>query len=152
LTLPLARPESRRGFNLSYRLLGSLADAEDVVQETYARWYAMSPQQQAAIESPAAWLTKVASRKPRWLASRSAIVRPKRSISRFNTASGMVSGAGSRLAVTRCWSQAGGLGLALSISESRRGFAALRPRGQKLDSALRLFPRQLSAAFAASRS
>jgi len=39
-----------------------LADAEDAVQETYARWYAMSPQQQEAIESPGAWLTKVASR------------------------------------------------------------------------------------------
>jgi RNA polymerase sigma factor (sigma-70 family) len=48
--------------NLAYRLLGSLADAEDVVQETYARWYAMSPQQQEGIESPGGWLTKVASR------------------------------------------------------------------------------------------
>ncbi|MGY0002296.1 RNA polymerase sigma factor SigJ [Micromonospora sp. I033] len=54
--------ERRRLMNLAYRLLGSLADAEDVVQETYARWYAMSPRQQDAIESPAAWLTTVASR------------------------------------------------------------------------------------------
>ena len=54
--------ERRRLINLAYRLLGSLADAEDVVQETYARWYAMSQQQQDAIESPGAWLTKVASR------------------------------------------------------------------------------------------
>jgi RNA polymerase sigma factor (sigma-70 family) len=54
--------ERRQLINLAYRLLGSLADAEDVVQETYARWYAMSPQQQEAIESPGAWLTKVASR------------------------------------------------------------------------------------------
>src|ERR1700728_2466591 len=44
------------------RLLGSLAEAEDAVQETYARWYAMSGPQQDAIESPAAWLTTVASR------------------------------------------------------------------------------------------
>jgi DNA-directed RNA polymerase specialized sigma24 family protein len=44
------------------RLLGSLADAEDVVQEAYARWYAMPPQDQEAIESPGGWLTTVASR------------------------------------------------------------------------------------------
>src|SRR5215472_2534599 len=54
--------ERRQLINLAYRLLGSLAEAEDAVQETYARWYAMSRQQQDAIESPGAWLTKVASR------------------------------------------------------------------------------------------
>jgi RNA polymerase sigma-70 factor (ECF subfamily) len=54
--------ERRQLINLTYRLLGSLAEAEDAVQETYARWYAMSPQQQQAIESPGAWLTTVASR------------------------------------------------------------------------------------------
>jgi RNA polymerase sigma factor (sigma-70 family) len=54
--------ERRQLINLADRLLGSLADAEDVVQETYARWYAMSHQQQEAIESPGGWLTKVASR------------------------------------------------------------------------------------------
>ena len=52
----------RQLLNLAYRLLGSLADAEDAVQETYARWYAMSHQQQEAIGSPGGWLTKVASR------------------------------------------------------------------------------------------
>ena len=54
--------ERRQLINLAYRLLGSLADAEDVVQETYARWYAMSRPQQDAINSPGAWLTTVASR------------------------------------------------------------------------------------------
>jgi RNA polymerase sigma-70 factor, ECF subfamily len=54
--------ERRQLINLAYRMLGSLAEAEDAVQETYARWYAMSRQQQEAIESPGAWLTKVASR------------------------------------------------------------------------------------------
>jgi RNA polymerase sigma factor (sigma-70 family) len=54
--------ERRRLLHLAYRLLGSLADAEDVVQETYARWYAMPPEQQAAIRSPGGWLTTVAGR------------------------------------------------------------------------------------------
>ncbi|MEU5890572.1 RNA polymerase sigma factor SigJ [Streptomyces sp. NPDC047461] len=54
--------ERRRLINLGYRLLGSLADAEDVVQETYARWYAMSAREQQAVESPGAWLVTVASR------------------------------------------------------------------------------------------
>jgi RNA polymerase sigma factor (sigma-70 family) len=54
--------ERRQLINLAYRLLGSLAEAEDAVQETYARWYAMSRQQQQAIENPGAWLTTVASR------------------------------------------------------------------------------------------
>jgi RNA polymerase sigma-70 factor (ECF subfamily) len=48
--------------NLAYRLLGSFGEAEDAVQETYARWYALSQQQQDAIESPGAWLSRVASR------------------------------------------------------------------------------------------
>ena len=54
--------ERRQLISLAYRLLGSLADAEDAVQETYARWYALSRPQRDAIESPGAWLTTVASR------------------------------------------------------------------------------------------
>ncbi|MEU6785865.1 RNA polymerase sigma factor SigJ [Nonomuraea angiospora] len=61
-SLSVIMSERRQLINLAYRLLGSLADAEDVVQEAFARWYAMTPQQQQAINSPGAWLTKVAGR------------------------------------------------------------------------------------------
>ncbi|RJL23045.1 RNA polymerase sigma factor SigJ [Bailinhaonella thermotolerans] len=54
--------ERRHLINVAYRLLGSLADAEDVVQETYARWYAMPRERREEIESPGAWLTTVAGR------------------------------------------------------------------------------------------
>jgi RNA polymerase sigma factor (sigma-70 family) len=62
LALNAIMSERRQLINVAYRLLGSLAEAEDAVQETYARWYAMSGEQRDAIQSPGAWLTKVASR------------------------------------------------------------------------------------------
>ncbi|MGX2994859.1 RNA polymerase sigma factor SigJ [Streptomyces sp. JNUCC 64] len=54
--------ERRHLTNLSYRLLGSLTEAEDAVQETYARWYAMPSARRDAVRSPGAWLTTVAGR------------------------------------------------------------------------------------------
>lgn len=54
--------ERRHLINLAYRFLGSLAEAEDAVQETYTRWYAMSRAKQDDIANPAAWLTTVTSR------------------------------------------------------------------------------------------
>ncbi|HTF10779.1 MAG TPA: sigma factor, partial [Asanoa sp.] len=46
--------ERRQLINVAYRLLGSLSEAEDAVQEAYARWYALSPHDREAIESPGA--------------------------------------------------------------------------------------------------
>ncbi|MEU2576356.1 sigma-70 family RNA polymerase sigma factor [Streptomyces anulatus] len=44
--------------SLAYRLLGSAADAEDAVQDTFLRWQAADRER---IEVPEAWLTKVAT-------------------------------------------------------------------------------------------
>ena len=54
--------ERRQLVSLAYRLLGSLADAEDAVQEACARWYGLPEPERAAIASPGAWLTRVTSR------------------------------------------------------------------------------------------
>ncbi len=62
LGLDAVMRERRQLINLTYRMLGSLAEAEDAVQETYTRWYALSTQQRDAVDSPGAWLTTVASR------------------------------------------------------------------------------------------
>jgi len=54
--------ERRRLVSLAYRMTGTLADAEDVVQETYIRWYRLTVQERDEIRNPAAWLTRAASR------------------------------------------------------------------------------------------
>ena len=43
-----------RLFGIAYRMLGSAADAEDIVQDAYLRWH-----QADGIENPEGWLTKV---------------------------------------------------------------------------------------------
>ena len=48
----------RRGFGVAYRMLGSVADAEDVVQEALLR-LARAPEEP---DEPAAWITTVATR------------------------------------------------------------------------------------------
>ncbi|WP_062212851.1 sigma-70 family RNA polymerase sigma factor [Streptomyces sp. NBRC 109706] len=50
--------EASRGrlASLAYRLLGSAADAEDAVQDTFLRWQAADRER---VETPEAWLTKV---------------------------------------------------------------------------------------------
>jgi RNA polymerase sigma-70 factor (ECF subfamily) len=54
--------ERRQLLNVAYRLLGSLAEAEDAVQEAYARWYALPGSRREGIVSPGAWLTTVTGR------------------------------------------------------------------------------------------
>lgn len=49
----------RHLFAVAYRMLSSVSDAEDAVQETWLRWAASD---RAAIRSPRAWLTTVVSR------------------------------------------------------------------------------------------
>jgi RNA polymerase sigma-70 factor (ECF subfamily) len=61
-TLNVVVGERRQLMNLAYRFLGSMADAEDAVQEAYTRWYALSREQQDAIAKPGGWLTTVLSR------------------------------------------------------------------------------------------
>ncbi|RZU32182.1 RNA polymerase sigma factor SigJ [Blastococcus saxobsidens] len=54
--------ERRHLTSLAFRMLGTVAEAEDAVQETYIRWYRLSQQDRDAIVVPRAWLTRVASR------------------------------------------------------------------------------------------
>lgn len=48
--------------NVAYRLLGSVAEAEDAVQDAYARWYALSDERRHQIRSLDAWLVTTVSR------------------------------------------------------------------------------------------
>ena len=59
--IPVAVFESIRGrlFGLAYRMTGSRADAEDIVQEAYVRWHQA---QRGAIDNPDAWLVTTTGR------------------------------------------------------------------------------------------
>ena len=54
--------ERRHLVALAFRMLGTVAEAEDAVQETYLRWYRLSEAERDAITVPRAWLTRAASR------------------------------------------------------------------------------------------
>ncbi|HET6868052.1 MAG TPA: sigma factor, partial [Solirubrobacteraceae bacterium] len=49
-------------FTVAYELLGSAADAEDVVQETWLRWDAIGPDAQAQVREPRAYLVRIVTR------------------------------------------------------------------------------------------
>ena len=53
--------ESHRGYltGLAYRMVGSVGEAEDLVQEAYLRWHDSAPE---SIASPRGWLTTVVTR------------------------------------------------------------------------------------------
>ncbi|MEU5952329.1 RNA polymerase sigma factor SigJ [Streptomyces sp. NPDC047525] len=54
--------ERHQLINVAYRLLGSVTEAEDAVQDAYARWYGLSRSRREEILSPGAWLTTVTGR------------------------------------------------------------------------------------------
>ena len=51
--------ERPRLVGLAYRMLGTVSDAEDVVQDAWLRWQSMRPGQ---VDRPEAWLTTVTTR------------------------------------------------------------------------------------------
>ena len=60
MTLEVVFEEQRpRLLGLAYRMLGSLSDAEDVMQEAWLRWQRA---EHVEIDEPAAWLTTVTTR------------------------------------------------------------------------------------------
>ncbi|MFD7884276.1 RNA polymerase sigma factor SigJ [Streptomyces bauhiniae] len=56
------RAERLQLLNVAYRLLGSVTEAEDAVQDAYTRWYGLTDGRRAEILSPGAWLTTVTGR------------------------------------------------------------------------------------------
>lgn len=49
-------------FTVAYEMLGSAADAEDVVQETWLRWAALDDERRAEVRDPRAYLVRITTR------------------------------------------------------------------------------------------
>lgn len=61
---PAASFEPHRAYlrGLAYRMLASMAEAEDAVQDAYLRWHRIGAKARGAIETPRAWLSKATTR------------------------------------------------------------------------------------------
>jgi RNA polymerase sigma-70 factor (ECF subfamily) len=59
-TVPIAEllDERRRLLNVAYWMLGRSQDADDVVAETYRRWYGLCDERRIRIAEPRSWLVK----------------------------------------------------------------------------------------------
>src|SRR5580765_3442486 len=49
-------------FTVAYEMLGSAADAEDVVQETWLRWAAVGDEARSQVRDPRAYLVRIVTR------------------------------------------------------------------------------------------
>ncbi|TCJ00734.1 RNA polymerase sigma factor SigJ [Aeromicrobium sp. IC_218] len=61
-TVPPAEDARPRLLAVAFRMLGDAGEAEDAVQEAYARWFRLTDAERADVREPAAWLTTVTSR------------------------------------------------------------------------------------------
>ncbi|WP_312871314.1 sigma-70 family RNA polymerase sigma factor, partial [Streptomyces lonarensis] len=54
--------ERGRLTGMAHRMLGTVSEAEEAVQEAYLRWYRLDRADRERVTNPAAWLTRVTSR------------------------------------------------------------------------------------------
>jgi RNA polymerase sigma factor (sigma-70 family) len=59
---PVAELERSRLVGLAFRMLGTVADAEDAVQEAFVRWYRLDDDARAAVRNPVGWFARTTSR------------------------------------------------------------------------------------------
>ncbi|MGW2090860.1 sigma-70 family RNA polymerase sigma factor [Promicromonospora sukumoe] len=59
---PVADLERGRLVGLAFRMLGTVADAEDAVQEAFVRWYRLDDDARTAVRNPVGWFARTTSR------------------------------------------------------------------------------------------
>lgn len=55
-------PERRRLLAVAYRMLGSVAEAEDILQDAYLRWARLGADERAGVERPGPYLVRLVTR------------------------------------------------------------------------------------------